>query len=392
MHILRIADAPDNRTGGMTRAMYGTGDILAQAGHQVDYWFSDRFPSHNPTGLRRFTFPLQVAALIRQSQRQGQTYDVVEIHEPSAAAYCFLRRFNKSLPPVAIFSHGLEERGHQAELEYRAQKGLPISAKKRFSPLSVILQARYAARRSDQVLCTNSADLNYLAEAGVPENRLSLVHNGVDESLLAAGDFDPADQRSGLLFVGSWLVRKGILDLIPAASAILRRHSGLTLTVAGSGAEAESVKRDFPEDVRHQIAVIPSFSGNQTLIDLYRQHSIFILPSYFEGQPLVMIEAAAFGMAIVTTNVCGMSDFIEDGRNGLLINPGDAAALEDRLETLIIDPVLAQRLGQEARKTAKKHTWTQAAKHLLAAYERAIDPTRRRSSEREAAAISPNQS
>ena len=392
MHILRIADAPDNRTGGMTRAMYGTGDILAQAGHQVDYWFSDRFPSHNPTGLRRFTFPLQVAARLRQSQRQGQTYDVVEIHEPSAAAYCFLRRLNKSLPPVAIFSHGLEERGHRAELDYRAQKGLPISLKKRFSPLSVILQAKYAARHCDQVLCTNSADLAYLLEAGVPEKRLSLVHNGVDESLLAAGNFLPGDKRSGLLFVGSWLVRKGILELIPAASAVLRRHPNLTLTIAGSGMEAESVKRDFPEDVRCHINVIPGFSGNETLIELYRQHSIFLLPSYFEGQPLVMIEAAAFGMAIVTTNVCGMSDFIQDEHNGLLINPGNAQALEEHLEKLLSDPKLALRLGKEARETAKGHMWTQAAKHLLTAYERAIDPTFRRSPEREAATILPGQS
>lgn len=362
----------------MSRAMYGAGDVLVQAGHQIDYWFSERLQSRAPAGLRRFTTPLKIAALVRQSQRQGQHYDVVEIHEPIAAAYCLLRRSRKTLPPVAIFSHGLEERGHRAELEYRRQKGMPVSLKKRYSPMSVILQAMYAVRHSDQVICTNSVDLAHLAGAGVPEKRLSLVHNGIEESLLAAGASSPggSGQRSGLLFVGSWLVRKGILDLIPAVSSVLRRHPDLVFTVAGSGSDAASVTEGFPEDVGSQINVIPKFSGNETLIDLYRRHSIFVLPSYFEGQPLVMIEAAAFGMAIVTTDVCGMLDFIEDGRNGLLIKPGDVVALENRLEKLVGDRRLTQCLGEEARKTAERHTWADTAKSLIQAYERAIGSSR----------------
>ena len=375
MRILRIADVPDNRTGGMTRAMYGTGDVLVKAGHLVDYVFSDQFQMNGPAGLRRFVVPLKIASLIRQWQHQGRNYDVVEIHEPLAAASCFLRPFLKGFPPIVVFSHGLEERGRRTELDYWQQKGLPISLKKRYSPLSIVLQAVYGTRHSSQVICLNTEDRKHLLQLGVPEERVTQLQNGIEEELLAAGQAAAQEEqnRSGLLFVGSWLVRKGILDLVPAVSQVLRRHPKLRFTVAGSGADVETVTRDFAPEVQGQVTVIPKFSGNATLIDLYKRHSVFVLPSYFEGQPLGMIEAAAFGMAIVTTGICGMADFIQDEQNGLLVRVGEPHELEAKIERLVCDPFLAWQVGTAARVAAQEHTWAKSAQITLHAYEKAIN-------------------
>ena len=374
MRILRVADVSDNRTGGMTRAMYGTGDILAASGHQVDYAFSDQFRTGIPAALRRFTVPLEIPSLIRRLQRQGKQYDVLEIHEPLAAACCFLRPFLKALPPIVVFSHGLEERSRLTELAYWRQKGLTISLKKRYSPLSVVLQAAYATRHSSQVICLNTEDFQHLIGSGVMETHITLLHNGIEDDLIAAGESaaQESQERSGLLFIGTWLVRKGIMDLVPAVTEILRRHPEMRLTVAGSGASAGAVSGDFDLDVRSQITVIPKFSGNETLTDLFCRHSVFVLPSYFEGHPLVMIEAAAFGMAIITTGVCGMADFIQDGQNGLLVKVGGPADLQSKLESVVTDERLARRLGDAARLTAQSFTWERSAQTTLRAYERAI--------------------
>ena len=232
----------------MTRAMYGTGDVLAANGHEVDYLFSDQLRTPGPAILRRFTVPLKIASLVRQRQRQGRHYDVIEIHEPLAAASCFLRPFLKGFPPVVVFSHGLEETSRQSELNYLRQKGLPVSLKKRLSPLSVVLQAVYGTRHSSQVICLSTQDFEYLRRAGVPEERLTHHHNGVEEELLAAGEAtaqEEASGRSGLLFVGSWLVRKGTLDMAPAVTAVLRRHPEIRFTVAGSGADAGNGQARF---------------------------------------------------------------------------------------------------------------------------------------------------
>ena len=378
MRILRIADVPDNRTGGMTRAMYGTGDVLAAEGHLIEYLFRDNFQTRGPAILRRFTVPMKIPLLIRRLWRQGRHYDVVEIHEPLAAVSCFLRLFFHQFPPIVVFSHGLEERSRQAELKYWKQKGLPVSFKKRYSPLSVVLQARYGTHHCSQVICLNSEDFQHLIRSGVPKERVTQLHNGIEEHLVLAGDEAAQEEqrRSGLLFVGSWLVRKGILDLVPAVTAVLRRHPNLKFTVAGSGAGVETVKHHFDSEVRSQITVIPKFSGNAELVDLYKRHSVLVLPSYFEGQPLVMLEAAAFGMAIVAANIGGISDFIQDKENGLLVEVGSAHNLESRLEKVVMDEPLARQLGEAARITVRTHTWRQSAQLTLQAYEKAVQLTK----------------
>lgn len=366
MRLLRIADVTDNRSGGMSRTMYGTGDELVRLGHRVEYWFEDRLSVGVRPQLRRFVVPWRIVRQVRAALARGEFYDVVEIHEPLGGYFAWHRR---SLPPLAIFSYGLEDRSRNAALAYRRQKGLPVSLKQRYSPLSVVWQACYATRHAAHVVCSNSEDVNHLHSRGVPLERLTRHHSGVEPEFLAAGATpDSAASRSGILFLGSWLLRKGILDLVIAVSAVMRRRPEVRLTVAGCGVDESVVLADFDPALRSQIRVLPSVQGNERLIRLYREHAIFVLPSYFEGQPLVMIEAAALGMGILTTNVCGMRDFVRDGESGFLVGVGDAAALTERLDRMVADPDLVQRLGRAARERAETHTWETAARKIDSAY------------------------
>jgi len=348
---------------------------MAAAGHTVDYLFHEHLPAPGPASLRRFTVPLVLPGLVRRLARNGRGYDIVEVHEPLAAPYCLARKRDRRLPPVALFSYGLEERGRKAELAYRQKKGLPVSIKKRYSPMTVVLQAMLGVRRGDLVICSNAEDVRYLRQAGVPAERLTQHHSGVDPEFLQAGETlarQAPSERKGILFLSSWLLRKGILDLVPAVSAVLRAHQAMPCTVAGCGYEAENVLQDFPEDVRARVEVIPHIATTEPLIGLYGRHSILALPSYFEGQPLVMIEAAAMGLAIVTTPICGMADFIVPGENGLTAPVGDSDALAAQLRALVEDEALARRLGEAARRTAQEYTWARATDRLLAAYARVL--------------------
>lgn len=371
MRILRIADIPNNRTGGMSRTMHCTGEVLATAGHQVDYLFGDDFKVAGPIQLRRFAVPLKILSLIRQRTPPGSPYDVIEIHEPLAAPYAWQRRRNPTLPPLVVFSYGLEERSHPALLNYRRLKGLSVTFKNRYSPLSVVWQAKYAVRHADHVICSNSEDVRHLQAAGVSREKLTQHHSGVEPEFLVAGRAEANLERNGILFLGSWLARKGILDLVPAVSAVLRAHPTLRFTAAGCGVGSDQVQSSFAVALRPRIRVLPAVADNRTLIGLYRDHAILALPSFFEGQPLVMIEAAALGLAIVTTGICGMADFIANQENGLTVPVGDVAALTERLSTLAGDSVLTRRLGEAARQKAAQFSWTNAAQRILRAYEQA---------------------
>ncbi len=371
LRVLRIADVPDNRSGGMSRAMYGTGDELAAAGHAVEYLFRDQLRSPGPEQLRRFRIPALLTRMVLARIRAGRHYDVVEIHEPIAAAYCLVRRFRPELPPAVLFSHGLEERAHAADLRARLQEGMPVSIKRRFSPLTVVKQAQWAVRHADHVLCCSREDVEYLRSHGVPDSRLTQHFNGVSEAFLAAGLDHPPPAPGSVLFLGSWLERKGIRTLIPAMSEVLRREPNVTLTVAGCGVPREVVARAFPEDVAERVKIVPRLEGDAALVEVYQGHSILVLPSIYEGYPLVMLEAAAVGLAIVTTGICGMADFVEEGITGLCIPVGDAPALREAVLRLVRDPDLTHRLGAAAHVLAASRTWKASAHGVATAYRAA---------------------
>ena len=104
----------------------------------------------------------------------------------------------------------------------------------------------------------------------------------------------------------------------------------------------------------------------------YRAADVFVLPSKREGLPNALLEAMATGLPCVASRLNGVTDVvIEDGVNGLLIPPGDGAALEGALRSVLQDPARAKDLGRRARKTVEeRYSIRQTAAHYLRAYQR----------------------
>jgi glycosyltransferase involved in cell wall biosynthesis len=102
---------------------------------------------------------------------------------------------------------------------------------------------------------------------------------------------------------------------------------------------------------------------------------VFVLPSWFEGMPLSLLEAMAAGLPVVASGVCGVLDVIrpdqagEDG--GRLVRPHDAADLHEALDGLVRDPALRSTLGERARERASGFTWTRSADALEKIYRQA---------------------
>jgi glycosyltransferase involved in cell wall biosynthesis len=373
LRILRVAQVPHNRSGGMSRTMFCTGDELERMGHRVEYCLEEDLAVKASPQLWRFITPWKILRHLRTAARRGTTWDIVEIHEP-LGALCALRR--GALPPLVAFSYGLEERSHQATIDYRRRHGRPVSLKFRFSPLTVIWQAKYFVRHAAHVLCSNATDVEHLVAAGVPRGRLTRHFSGV-ESVFLEKEPPPADRRRGLLFLGTWMDRKGASELATAGTELLRRHPDLTFTLAGTVRPAGEILPNFAADVRGRIEVIPRIQGNERLIEIYGRHAVFVLPSYFEGHPLVMIEAAAQGLPIVGTDIGGIRDFVVSGENGFLVPVADAPALSCVLEKLLTDSGLRARCGAANRLKAREFTWAAAAANILRGYEQAIADRRR---------------
>jgi len=97
------------------------------------------------------------------------------------------------------------------------------------------------------------------------------------------------------------------------------------------------------------------FLGNvSNLPERLAATQVFVLSTRWEGMPLALVEAMAAGCACVATDVVGVREVIDQGRTGLLVPPGDATALADALQQVLLDPAMAARLGAAARAQALK--------------------------------------
>ena len=370
LRILRIADVPDNRCGGMSRVMYYTGDVLAEQGHTVDYVFSKELISAVPANVRRFWIPWLVPGIVAQRQRQRGRYDVIELHEPLALGYVLARRRDKRLPPAVAITYGVEDRSRAAAFSYRRNKRLAIACKTRLAARALAWQARRGIQGCAAVICFNSEDRDLLARTGDPQ-RVVVSHSGITDRFLEAGRqaWARRSANAGILFLGTWIERKGVLDLVPAVSQVLRERPDAYFTAAGCGVAAPAVVRQFEPALQGRITALPWIQSEEELIALFARHAIFVLPSIFEGQPLSLLEAAAMGLAPVTTNVCGMRDFVRHEENGLLVQPGDVEGLTANLLRLVCDPALTSRLAREAQNSVQTMTWRSAAAKMLEAYQ-----------------------
>jgi glycosyltransferase involved in cell wall biosynthesis len=202
--------------------------------------------------------------------------------------------------------------------------------------------ARWILRRARLVLAASSFLAEQAKELGARDVRV--VPAGVDVPAAVGEPEDPPH----VLYVGRLSPEKGIEDF-------LRATVGLPRVVVGAGpvAVAESVG-----------AVPPAELGAY-----YERAAIVCVPSRREGYGMVAREAMAYGRPVVATRVGGLVDAIDDGANGLLVQPNE---LRDALERLLGDAALRERLGKAAREKALRE-WSldASAGELVAAYERA---------------------
>jgi glycosyltransferase involved in cell wall biosynthesis len=177
------------------------------------------------------------------------------------------------------------------------------------------------------------------------------------------------------LFVGQWLDNKGRHWIVEAFTQLREKWPAVSLSILGTGVPVDDVLHWFPVGIRSAVSVRQHVCDRE-LIHAYANHGILLLPSYFEAWGLVLLEAAAAGMAIVATQTGGPSDLIASGENGLLVPRADVRALVSAVESLLLNQEERRRLGTNAREAVRLYTWRAAAESQLAAYERALEVAR----------------
>lgn len=193
-------------------------------------------------------------------------------------------------------------------------------------------------------------------------SRLSVVRCGLDlERLDGVGADGTQTGRlpapSGplrVLCVGRLVPDKGQLLLLEAVAELHGRGVSVELSLVGDGPDADALRAGA---ARLGIADAVTFLGSRSpaeVASLYRSADVFCLPSFAEGLPVVLMEAMAAGLPVVTTRIAGVSELVEDGVTGAVVSAGRVDLLTGALERLAADPQLRVQWGSEGRERVRR--------------------------------------
>lgn len=195
---------------------------------------------------------------------------------------------------------------------------------------------------ADFILVLSSFAKNTFLDAGISSAKVILCPSGVDENEFVPRFLDK--KKKIMLLCGSISHKKGCHTILEAARQI--QEPNVEFWFLGEvSPEMNTLMKNKPRNCFH----IP-FQRRDLLPGLYNQASAFLLPSYEEGLPKVILEAMACGLPVVTTAEAAGEDLVNEGESGFLVKPGDINCLVARVRQLLQNPDAAQKMGINGRK------------------------------------------
>ena len=205
--------------------------------------------------------------------------------------------------------------------------------------------------RNSRLIVQNADDRRRLLEAGIADDTVRLIRGaGVDPALY--GPADPLLQPPLVLLPARLLREKGVVEFVDAARMLKARgvEARFVLVGAPDPKNPASIPAETVDGWVRE-GVVECWGWREDMPQVIGQAQIVCLPSYHEGLPKSLLEAAAAGCAIAASDIPGCRELIGHEVNGLLFRPRDTQATADALERLIRNPALRQTLGSVARAT-----------------------------------------
>ena len=210
-----------------------------------------------------------------------------------------------------------------------------------------------AFRACDRVIFQNRDDIaQFVGDGYLPVEKTALVNgSGVNMERFVR---TPLPAAPTFLMVSRIIREKGVFEFCEAAKIVKAKHPDARFILLGG--YDSSVGAIKPDSMEKYIAdgTIEYPGEVKDAASFYRECSVFILPSYYrEGLPRTILEAMSSGRTVITTDWPGCREPIEDGKNGFLVPIKDAAAIAEKVETLISDPEQLARMADAAFETCK---------------------------------------
>jgi glycosyltransferase involved in cell wall biosynthesis len=208
--------------------------------------------------------------------------------------------------------------------------------------------------------CSEFCAARLRVRAPVAASRLEVLRPSLAADYTEGKPRRPRDGRSRVVYVGRFVAKKGLDTLIEACARLAARGIDVDCRLYGGGAEEDALRalaagRGVAGRVRFE-GPIP----NERFYETLNADDVLAVPSRLmadgerDGIPVVLIEAMAAGITVISTPVSGIPELIEDGVNGYLVPPDDPGALADGLARLLAEPTARARVAEAARRTVRE--------------------------------------
>jgi glycosyltransferase involved in cell wall biosynthesis len=279
---------------------------------------------------------LRALILVQMQLRRG--VDVVHIHFASRAS----SRRKMMIARLAAL-HGVPVILHGHGGGYRRYWGQSSSVERRL--------IRQMLRHAQRILVLGADWRDFYASIGAPRERIEILPNPVVVPKRLPDR--PPSGRVRLVHLASLSRNKGSFDLLEALSRLPPRVKAQVHVVAAGTGAVDELRAAALRLGLQEILEVRNWIEADERDRLLACSDVFVLPSYYEGLPMSLLEAMAWGLAPICTPIGSIPEYIEDGVNGLLVRPGAVEELAEKIERVVLDGNLRVQLGRRARATVE---------------------------------------
>ena len=304
---------------------------------------------------RRWTFPLHVGRGWRRLRERGFDVVVENINKLPLLTPLWMEP-----PVVGLVNHLF---GRTAFREASWPVASVVVAAERLLPHVYRDTPFHAVSRS-------TAD--DLVRRGVDRSRIEVVYGAVDHEVYRPDPEAGRFERPTLVYVGRLRRYKELDVVLRAVGRMTGGGDGARLLVAGKGDDRERLEAAARQEGVEDRVDFLGWISEERKVELLRRAWVNVYPSPKEGWGLTNLEAAACGTPTVASDSPGLRESVVDGETGFLVPHADPGAWARRLEEVLADPALRERLGDGARRHAARYTWSRTADETEASLERIL--------------------
>jgi len=299
--------------------------------------------------IEEFAFSL---AAYRWMKAHAHEYDIVHIQGRSGAWLPPSDRFK-----VVATYHGLIQMETQQKLSFRN--------------IDLWLHARLARwleqlplKRAHSVIYVSSEIQKRMATIyGQPAQPQQVIHNGIDRD---APGLTPDPHSRMLVFVGRLHPVKGVSDLLKAMPMV---DPSISCMLIGDGPMKDELNQLIDKlQLHNRVQLVGSLSHQEVMEYICKSYAL-ILPSYYETQGIVLMEANIQSIPVLASNINGINEVVRDNYNGLLFEPGNSQDIAEKINYLFAHPEEARRMGTCGKQyVIDKFHWSRIAKDTISLY------------------------